>query len=136
MSFELPLILAILIAEGLIALLGLLVLWRLWNSPVGYLYHLLNEKDGSDKASLSRFQFLVFTFAVAASLLVLVVARVQAGELSFPPVDSGVWALLGISGGSYVISKGVQHSARQPADSDGDGEAGGGEAGGGGSSRS
>ncbi len=64
---------------------------------------LISEPDG--KASLSRFQFLVFTLVIALSLFLAVVGRTPP---SFPDIPGGVFALLGISGGSYVVSKGIQ----------------------------
>lgn len=67
---------------------------------------LISEKDGS--ASLSRFQFLIFTFVIAASLLIIVVSQDPPG---FPDsIPSEIFILLGISGGTYVISKGIQKS--------------------------
>src|SRR5262249_58734258 len=60
-----------------------------------------SEKDGP--ASLSRFQFLMFTFVIGMCLLVL---TLESGE--FPKVTPEILGLLGISGGSYVVSKGIQ----------------------------
>jgi hypothetical protein len=54
------------------------------------------------KASLSRFQFLVFTFVIAGLFLLL---SIEAG--TFVDIPQNVLILLGISGGSYVISKTV-----------------------------
>ncbi len=65
------------------------------------LSRLISEPD-SGKASLSRFQLLVFTFVIAGLFLVL---SLEAGQ--FVDVPEGVRWLLGISGGSFVISKGV-----------------------------
>jgi hypothetical protein len=86
-----------------IGILGVLVLWNIYTNRID-LKFLLCEETG--KASLSRFQFLVFTFVIAMSF-VLITLRTGA----IPEVPQGVWALLGISGGSYVISKGIQKSA-------------------------
>jgi hypothetical protein len=82
--------------------LGLLILWNVWNGRIDLRY-LVSEKDGP--ASLSRFQFLIFTFVIAMCMLVL---ALESGE--FPEIDGTLVALLGISGGSYVVSKGI-HSA-------------------------
>jgi hypothetical protein len=60
------------------------------------------DGDARPKASLSRFQFLVFTFVIAGLYLVL---SLETG--SFVDIPESVLALLGISGGSYLISKGV-----------------------------
>lgn len=54
------------------------------------------------KASLSRFQFLVFTFVIAGLFLLL---SIEAG--TFVDIPQNVLILLGISGGSYVVSKTV-----------------------------
>ena len=101
-----------------LGLLELIILWLIWKGTID-LKELISEKGGG--ASLSRFQFLVFTFVIAMSFF-LVVATDPTG---LPEVPSGVFALLGISGGSYVVSKGIQASM------DGGGQ-GGDEGGGGG----
>jgi hypothetical protein len=54
------------------------------------------------KASLSRFQFLLFTFVIAGLFLLL---SIEAG--TFVDIPQNVLILLGISGGSYVVSKTV-----------------------------
>ena len=59
---------------------------------------LVSEDDGN--ASMSRFQFLIFTFVIAMSLLVIIL---KTGN--FPSIGSDVFGLLGISAGSYVGSK-------------------------------
>jgi hypothetical protein len=64
---------------------------------------LISEPNGD--ASLSRFQFLIFTSVIAVGLLLIIVEM-----KGFPPVPGQIRALLGISGGSYVISKGIQTS--------------------------
>ena len=60
------------------------------------------------KASLSRFQFLLFTFVVAGIYLTLCL---ESG--TFVDIPNGTLALIGISGGSYVLSKTV--SGAKPA---------------------
>jgi hypothetical protein len=54
------------------------------------------------KASLSRLQFLIFTFVVAGVYLVL---SLEAGR--FVDIPQNVLLLIGISGTSYVVSKGI-----------------------------
>lgn len=83
-----------------IALLGLLVLWKIWNGDIK-LQGLINESSG--EASMSRFQLLIFTFVIAMSLFLIIM-----NEMKFPEIPGSVWTLLGISGGSYLISKGIQ----------------------------
>lgn len=97
-----------------IILLGFaaIVLWKIFRNEIS-LVGLVAEppqpdspKDASGnvktKASLSRFQFLIFTFVIAGLYLLL---SIEAG--TFVDIPNNVLALLGISGGSYLISKGV-----------------------------
>ena len=65
---------------------------------------LISETNGD--ASLSRFQFLIFTFVIAASFFLIVVG---ADPPRFPDrIPSEIFVLLGISAGTYAISKGIQ----------------------------
>ncbi len=95
----------------LIGLLGAIVLLKLYNGAID-LSHLISERDG--QASLSRFQFLIFTFVIAMGLLLMILAKLKTGQIGFPDINSGVWGLLGISGGSYVISKGIHNKNGSP----------------------
>lgn len=61
-----------------------------------------SNENGSKKASLSRLQFLIFSFVIAGLYLVICV---ESG--TFVDVPPGVLILLGISGGSYIASKGL-----------------------------
>ena len=84
---------------------SLLILWYMVTEKID-LEKLISEKDGA--ASLSRFQFLVFTFVIAMSLFLVIVGQ---DPPKFPAtIAPEILALLGISGGSYVISKGIQKS--------------------------
>ncbi len=85
-----------------VGLLALLVLWKIHTNKIDLAY-LISEENG--QASLSRFQFVIFTF-ISAMAFILITVHTKA----LPAVPEGVWALLGISGGSYVISKGIQKS--------------------------
>lgn len=76
------------------------------------------DANGVVKASLSRFQMLIFTFVIAGLYLLL---SIEAG--AFVEIPANVLGLLGISSGSYVISKAVGKS-------DGQGKGGGGQGGG------
>lgn len=80
-----------------------IILWYIVSGRIK-LESLISEPNG--KASLSRFQFLVFTLVIAVSFLLVVVGQ-DTPRLP-DPIPAGVFALLGISGGSYVISKGIQ----------------------------
>jgi hypothetical protein len=89
-----------------IGLTSLLILWHMFTGKID-LAKLISEEDGT--ASLSRFQFLVFTFVIALSLFLVTVGS-ETPELP-KRIAPGILALLGISGGSYVISKGIQKGA-------------------------
>ena len=85
-----------------IGLLGLVFVWKVATDKIN-INRVISEPDGSG-ASLSRLQFLIFTFVIAMSLFWIVVR-----QENFPEeIPAGVFILLGISGGSYVISKGIQ----------------------------
>jgi hypothetical protein len=94
-----------------IAGLGAVVLFKVFTGSID-LSHVLDEMadtpvagvpPSQPKASLSRLQMLVFTFVIAGLYLTLCL---EAGE--FLAIPDQVLGLLGISGGSYVISKGIQ----------------------------
>ena len=70
---------------------------------------LLSEDNGV--ASLSRFQFLIFTFVISMSLFLLVLANIDSGNNAFPELSTQALLLLGISGGTYAVSKGIQKNA-------------------------
>lgn len=105
-----------LIAFAIISLILLLfafvVLWKIYKGDIS-LDGLLSEPPpasatgqvaaGPWKASLSRFQFLIFTFVIAGLFLLL---SIEAG--TFVDIPQNVLMLLGISGGTYVISKTVK----------------------------
>jgi hypothetical protein len=87
-----------------VGMLGVILLWEMGSDKIK-LDKLISEPGGD--ASLSRFQFLIFTFVIAVSLFFVIAAQKPP---AFPDVPSSILALLGISGGSYVISKGIQTS--------------------------
>ena len=84
--------------------LGVILLWKMGNGKIN-LAKLISEPDGD--ASLSRFQFLIFTFVIAMSLFFVTVSN---SPWAFPEIPPGILALLGISSGSYIVSKGIQTS--------------------------
>ena len=86
-------------------LLEVTIIAKIWNNTID-LSQLISETNGG--ASLSRFQFLVFTFVIALCLFLVVVG--SGGAPAFPNIPPGIFALLGISAGSYVVSKGIQFS--------------------------
>jgi hypothetical protein len=72
------------------------------------LQYVISEEDGS--ASISRLQLLIFTLVIALSYFLLVICGSKGTSCAvvLPDIPSGVLALLGISGGNYLLSKGVQ----------------------------
>jgi hypothetical protein len=95
---------------GFIILLALAIVWRIVDGKID-LSRLISEPNGD--ASMSRFQLLIFTFVIALSLFLVIV-----GDGSAPPafpavIPGGILALLGISGSSFLVSKGIQFSAAE-----------------------
>src|SRR5437899_5391814 len=87
-----------------VGLFAIAVLWRIADGTID-LARLISEPNGD--ASMSRFQFMVFTFVIALSLFLVTVSVKPA---AFPNIPGTVLSLLGISGSSYLISKGIQFS--------------------------
>jgi hypothetical protein len=72
---------------------------------------LLSETGSDSKgASMSRFQLLIFTLVIALSLFLVIAAKMDFPR-SIPPE---ILTLLGISGTTYAVSKGIQMSSSQP----------------------
>jgi hypothetical protein len=92
----------------LIFLYGFAVLIYIANGDID-LSDLLSEGDTS-KASMSRFQLLIFTLVIAFSLFLVTV-----GNMKFPDsIPPEILTLLGISASTYAVSKGIQMSGNQP----------------------
>ncbi len=94
-----------------IAALALVVLYKIYAGTID-LSSVLNEMSDPpvaggaqppSKASLSRLQMLLFTFVIAGLYLTLCL---EAGQMV--EIPNQVLGLMGISGGSYVVSKGIQ----------------------------
>jgi hypothetical protein len=92
------------IVAGLLGALGLIILVLIALNRIN-LTGLISEPGGD--ASMSRFQLLIFTFVIALSFLLVTFGQ---NPPKFPEVPAGVFALLGISSGSYIVSKGIQAS--------------------------
>jgi hypothetical protein len=88
----------------IVGVLGLTVLWLVVSGKID-LSMLISEPNGG--ASMSRFQLLVFTFVIALGVFF---ALVRSTDGKFPEIPGGILALLGISGSSYLVSKGIQFS--------------------------
>jgi len=84
-----------------LALLQALLIWRMYTNKID-LTQLIS--DGNGQASLSRFQFLLFTFVIAVGILYLTIK-----DGAFPVLDQGILVLLGISGASYVVGKSLDN---------------------------
>ena len=91
---------------GLVGLIGVAVLWQIFDGTID-LSRLISEPNGD--ASMSRFQFLIFTFVISLSLFLVIVGAKNgpAFPLSIP---GGILTLLGISGSSYAVGKAIQFS--------------------------
>lgn len=90
-----------------ISALAAMILWKIYRGHID-LSGLVSESPvppsiGPGKASLSRLQLLLFTFVIVGLFLIL---SLQKGE--FTPIPGEVLGLLGISGGSYILAKGIQ----------------------------
>ena len=88
-----------LIVTLFVGALAALVLWAVINGKID-LTQLVCEPGG--KASLARFQFLIFSVVIALSFL-----AVALRQKTMPGVPAEVLYLLAISGGTYLISKGI-----------------------------
>ena len=93
----------------LIGAFAIAIIYKMIKGDINLMY-LIAGADGD--ASLSRFQFLIFTFVIALGLFLIILS---ANPPAFPTaIPGGILALLGISGGSYVTSKAVDASANKP----------------------
>ena len=87
-----------------LGLLGVVILWKIIDGTIDLRY-LISDELGY--ASLSRFQFLIFTFVIAMSLFFVIAST---DPPAYPKIPPEILGLLGISGGSFVLSKGIQTS--------------------------
>ena len=92
------------------------VLWLIFIGKID-LSDLLDEPSAagataasSGKASLSRFQFLLFTFVVTGLFLLL---SIESG--TFVNIPSSVLELIGISAATYGVSKGISSGSNGTA---------------------
>ena len=94
----------------LIGAFALMIIYKMIKGDIN-LQYLIAGADGD--ASLSRFQFLIFTFVIALGLFLIILSGDP--HPKFPDtIPGGILALLGISGGSYVTSKAVDANAPAP----------------------
>ena len=104
-AFEISQIVLVSVFALIIVAFALFVIWKLWKVDFADLL----KDPTTDKASLSRLQFLIFTFVIAISFVICVLGDGKAAPI-FPYVPPTVLVLLGISGGTYAVSKGVDSS--------------------------
>lgn len=98
------------VALGFLGLIGIAILYNVFTGKID-LSGLISEPSG--EASMSRFQLLVFTFVIAASLFLVTASPAPP---AFPLlIPNGILVLLGISSSSYLVSKGIQHSSAEGA---------------------
>jgi len=96
------------IGVTIVSLFAVAVLFQIFQGKID-LSKLISEADGS--ASMSRFQLMIFTFVIGFGIVLLTIESIGCdGIPNFPKIPPTVMALLGISGGTYAISKGIQKS--------------------------
>ena len=94
------------VALGFLGLIGVAILYYVFTGRID-LSGLISEPSGD--ASMSRFQLLVFTFVIAASLFLIIAS---ATPPAFPgTIPNGILVLLGISSSSYLVSKAIQQTS-------------------------
>jgi Ca2+/Na+ antiporter len=97
------------IISVILLLFAFLVLWKIYTGKISLDGLLAESAPGKDsdnaKASLSRFQFLIFTFVIAGLFLLL---SIEAG--TFVDIPQNVLILLGISGGTHLVAKSVDNN--------------------------
>jgi hypothetical protein len=84
----------------MLGVFGLIILVQMMRGKID-VTGVIGEFGGG--ASMSRFQLLIFTFVVALSLVMLVATTNR-----LPEIPTGLMTLLGISGSTYAVSKGIQ----------------------------
>lgn len=100
-------LLALMVGWGVAIALGALWLVLLYLIIIGRIDLRLLISESNGDASMSRFQFLMFSFVIALSLFLV---TISSNPLALPTVPPEILGLLGISGGSYVLAKGIQTS--------------------------
>lgn len=99
----------------IVSLFAIAVLWQIMRGNID-LSKLVSEADGT--ASMSRFQLPIFTFVIGFGFILLTILSFKTSSIGFPTIDPGVMGLLGISGGTYAVSKGIQKSNDKSAGTD------------------
>ena len=100
----------------IVGLFAFRILYLIFTSDkIGLELLLCESTTDKPTASMARFQFLIFTFVIALSLFLVVVGNKNGPQ--FPDkIPSEILALLGISGASYAVGKGIQANADNKKD--------------------
>ncbi|HEX9963274.1 MAG TPA: hypothetical protein VGB00_20245 [Pyrinomonadaceae bacterium] len=61
--------------------------------------------DAEGKPSMARFQNLIFTVVIAMGLFYLIGIKSE-----FPAIHNGIWVLLGISAGTFAVTKTLEET--------------------------
>lgn len=93
----------------LLFLFGFFVIAAIASGKINISTLLMEGTGETSKASMSRFQLLIFTFVIGVSFFLVVVSNNK-----LPEVPTEVLTLLGISATTYGVSKGIQSSATAP----------------------
>jgi hypothetical protein len=98
---------------------GLMVLIAIARNEINLKY-LVSDND-TGRASMARFQLLIFTFVIALSLFMIIVSNSSNGnkKLEFPAIPNQVLTLLGISATTYAVGKHIQASGGSDGDAGG-----------------
>src|SRR5882672_11407899 len=90
---------------GLIAVIGLVIAWKIATNSID-ISLILTEKTGdkTGAASMARFQLLIFIFVIALSFFLVVISNIKIVQANaggntlpgLPDVPNGVLGLLGI----------------------------------------
>lgn len=100
---------------------ALVVLWKIATDKID-LKDLLEEDTGG--ASLARFQMLIFTFVIALGYFLFIIKALSATPVKFPDLSDTALILIGISGGTYLLAKGIQKAGPAEAEPPKDANAG------------
>lgn len=89
----------------LLFLLGFFVIAAIASGKIDISSLLAEGTGDASKASMSRFQLLIFTFVIGISFFLVVLC-----DCKLPEVPNQVLTLLGISASTYGVSKGIHAS--------------------------
>lgn len=94
------------VIAAFIALVEGVIVYKMFTGAIDLSWLIAGDNG---RASLGRFQFLLFTFVIASGIVYLTIK----GE-AFPDIDEGVLALIGISSASYALGKTIDKQTPTP----------------------